>query len=41
MNPTKIASHLLIPTFSFKKINELSKNDEEKAKDILKKLGYV
>lgn len=27
--------------FSFKKINELSKNEEEKAKDILKKLGYI
>ena len=27
--------------FSFKKLNELSKTDEEKAKDILKKLGYI
>lgn len=27
--------------FSFKKINQLSENEEEKAKEILKKLGYI
>ena len=27
--------------FSFKKIDQLSDNEEEKAKDILKKLGYI
>ena len=27
--------------FSFKKINQISNNEEEKAKDILRKLGYI
>ena len=27
--------------FSFKKLDLLSNNDEQKAKDILKKLGYI